>query len=84
MVEGIKEGSDFVFSSIYVEFVVKQELLETLQVEIDHIFPFDQAKIVWIRLSSMFLNIVCNRLKVSLRSLGTFLVCTVGLVGTIT
>ena len=41
MVEGIKEGSDFMLSSIYIEFVVKQELLETLQVEIDYIFPFD-------------------------------------------
>ena len=30
MVEGIKEGSDFMISSIYVEFIVKQELLETL------------------------------------------------------
>ena len=52
--------------------------------EIDHIFPFGKAKIVWIRLSSMFLNIVCNRLKVGLRSLSTFFVGAVGLVGTIT
>ena len=84
MVEGIKEGSDFMLSSIYVEFIVKKKLLEALQVEINHIFSFGQAKIVWIGLSRMFLNIICNRLKISLRGLGTFLVCTVGLVGAIT
>ena len=64
-------------SSIYVEFIVKQELLETLQVEINHIFPFSQAKIVWIGLSRMFLDIICDGLKVSLRSLSTFFVGTV-------
>ena len=38
-------------SSIYVEFIVKKKLLEALQVEINHIFSFGQAKIVWIGLS---------------------------------